>query len=142
MGLGDSLGVSAQVFYSSAGKPLIVSLERQSPGISCEFVIATSGEGARSSRSQSPSVQTILSARIREDSLAQRARQRSVQEEQGRGEDEEMGVGWSGSGQMSPARTTRSGLEEDFYGDPRGMDGEEEEIPPTQQERYQGIFDL
>jgi hypothetical protein len=140
MALGDSLGVSAQVFYSSAGKPLIVSLERQRPGISCEFVIATSGEGGRSSRSQSPSVQTRLSARIREDSLAQRARQMSVQEEQGRG-DEEMGVGWSGSGQMSPARTTRSGLEEDLYGDPRGMDGEEE-IPPTQQERYQGIFDL
>lgn len=141
MTLGDSLGVSAQVCYSSAGKPLIVSLERQSPGISCEFVIATSGEGGRSSRSQSPSVQTILSARIREDSLAQRARQMSVQEEQGRGEDEEIGVGWSGSGQMSPARTT-SRLEEDLYGDPRGMDGEEEEIPPTQQERYQGIFDL
>lgn len=137
MALGDSLGVAARVFYSSPGKPFIVALERESPGISCEFVIATSGEAGRS---QSPSVQTRLSAQIRQPSLPQQSRQPSVQQDERRG-DEEVGVGWNASGQMSPARTTSNGLEVDLYGDQMVMDGEEE-IPPTQQERYQGIFDF
>ena len=138
MALGDSLGVEARVFYSSAGKPFIVALERERPGISCEFVIATSGEAGES---QSPSVQTRLSAQIRQPSLPQQqSRQQSVQEDERRG-DEEVGVGWSASGQMSPARTTSNHLEVDLFGDQMVMDGDEE-IPPTQQERYQGIFDF
>ena len=136
MALGDSLGVEARVFYSSAGKPFIVALERERPGISCEFVIATSGEAGGS---QPPSVQTRLSAQIRQPSLPQQqSRQQSVQEDERR---VEVGVGWSASGQMSPARTTSNDLEVGLFGDQMVMDGDEE-IPPTQQERYQGIFDF
>jgi len=63
---------------------------------------------------------------------------------------DEGAVGWGDDRQMSPARTARSGLpaeeeEEDLYGDQgQGMqmdEEEEEEVPPTQQERYYGIFD-
>lgn len=55
------------------------------------------------------------------------------------------GVGWGDDGQMSPARTARSAFavqeEEDLYGDQGMQMDEEEEVPPTQQERYYGIFD-
>lgn len=52
------------------------------------------------------------------------------------------GVGWGMERGMSPARTTRTrDEEEDLYGEPMQVEEEEEEVPPTQQERYQGIFD-
>jgi hypothetical protein len=136
--LGDSLGVSAHAFYSTARKPFIIALQRENPGISCEFVIATSGEAGAS---QSPSVQTRLSAQIRQPSLQQQTPRNPVQEDETRVEEEEIAVRWSASRQMSPARTAGNGLEEDLYGDQMTMD-EEEEILPTQQERYQGIFDV
>ena len=50
---------------------------------------------------------------------------------------DEDGVGWGMDGGMSPARTTMA-TDEDLYGEPML---EDEEVPPTQQERYQGIFD-
>jgi hypothetical protein len=50
---------------------------------------------------------------------------------------DEDGVGWGMDGGMSPTRTTMRD-EEDLYGEPTQ---EDEEVPPTQQERYQGIFD-
>jgi hypothetical protein len=44
-------------------------------------------------------------------------------------------------GEMSPARTTRT-EDNEISGEPMQLEEEEEEeIPPTQQERYQGIFD-
>jgi hypothetical protein len=53
----------------------------------------------------------------------------------------DISMGWGADGGMTPARTTREEEEEDdLYGDPMQVD-EEEEVPPTQQERYQGIFD-
>jgi hypothetical protein len=55
------------------------------------------------------------------------------------------GVGWGEDRLMSPARTARSvpavEEEEDLYGDQDVQMEEEEEVPPTQQERYHGIFD-
>jgi hypothetical protein len=56
--------------------------------------------------------------------------------------DNDAGLGWGVDRPMSPARTSRTrDEEEDIYGEPMQMDEEEEEIPPTQQERYQGIFE-
>lgn len=106
------------------------------PGIICEFVIAAASEGS----SQSSSVQ------IRSSALSEQpVRQPSTQFEEDPYEDSGFdlaGVGWGRERGMSPARTT--GIrdeegEEDLYGDP--MQGVEDEVPPTQQERYQGIFD-
>ena len=58
------------------------------------------------------------------------------------GAEEDAGVGWGDDGGMSPARTTRTrDEEEDLYGEQMQVD-EEEEVPPTQQERYHGIFDV
>ena len=56
---------------------------------------------------------------------------------------DDTGIGWGDSGGMSPARTTRTREEEDedLYGEPMPVD-DEEEVPPTPQERYHGIFDF
>lgn len=91
-------------------------------GIACEFVIAAAAEvsSAQSSRWNTPQ---------------QSVRYQSEQQEVMVDED---GVGWGMDGGMSPARTTMTRDEEDLYGEPME---EEEEVPPTQQERYQGIFD-
>jgi hypothetical protein len=49
---------------------------------------------------------------------------------------------WDMQKAMSPARSSRMREEEeDIYGEPMQMEEEEEEVPPTQQERYQGIFE-
>ena len=138
-------------FYSTAGKPFLVSLERANPGISCEFVIATSGDGTTSA--QSSGVQTRWSTQIRQPSL-QREESQARQQPSVDISDREMmldqtdgTVSWGQDRQMSPARTGRSvPVEEDLYGEQDVMmmqqqEEEEEEVPPTQQERYHGIFD-
>ena len=91
-------------------------------GIACEFVIAAAAEvsSAQSSRWNTPQ---------------QSVRYQSEQQEVMVDED---GVGWGMDGGMSPARTTMTRDKEDLYGEPME---EDEEVPPTQQERYQGIFD-
>jgi len=56
---------------------------------------------------------------------------------------DDAGIGWGDDGVMSPARSTRTRdeqEEEDLYGEQMQVD--EEEVPPTQQERYQGLFDF
>ena len=57
---------------------------------------------------------------------------------------DDAGIGWGDNGGMSPARTTRTREEEDedLYGEAMPADEEEDEVPPTQQERYHGIFDF
>jgi hypothetical protein len=56
-------------------------------------------------------------------------------------DDDNGSVGWGMTREMSPARTARTRDEsDDLYGEPMRIE-EEEEVPPTQQERYQGIFE-
>jgi hypothetical protein len=57
--------------------------------------------------------------------------------------DNQDGIGWGSERGMSPARTAQTrDQEEDLYRGQMDLDDEEEEVPPTQQERYQGIFDV
>ena len=114
-------------------------------------MIATSGDGGSS---QSSGVQTRWTTQIRQPSLQQQQREdiprRQQQPAAGIPDGGEMavdeGVGWGEDRLMSPARTARSvpaveQEEEDLYGDQDVQMEEEEEVPPTQQERYHGIFD-
>jgi len=79
----------------------------------CEFVIAAAAEvGSTQNTPQRP--------QFEQESMADEDR-----------------VGWGMDGGMSPARTTMT-RDEDLYDEPML---EDEEVPPTQQERYQGIFD-
>ena len=97
----------------------------------CEFIIAAASE-AGSSQSSVPTQWNTT-----------QVRQPSVNIGESMTHDaEDAGVGWGDEGVMSPARTTRGrDEEEDLYGDQMQGD-EEEEVPATQQERYQGIFDF
>ena len=120
--------------YSRPGKPCVVSFGREQQGIICEFIIAAAAEAGSSQASVPTQWNTA------------QVRQPSVQN----GESvtlgaEDAGIGWGDDGGMSPARTTRTRdeqeeEEEDLYGEQMQVD--EEEVPPTQQERYQGIFDF
>ena len=119
--------------YSRPGKPCVVSFGREQQGIICEFIIAAAAEAGSSQASVPPQWNTT------------QARQPSVQngESMTLGADD-AGIGWGDDGVMSPARSTRTRdeqEEEDLYGEQMQVD-EEEEVPPTQQERYQGIFDF
>jgi hypothetical protein len=122
--------VPIEVLYSKPGKPCVVSFGRETPGITCEFIIATAAEPGSAQASGVP---------IQPNS---QTRARSVQrEEDETNNEEDAGVGWGVEGAMSPARTakTRDEEDEDLYGERMGEE-EDEEVPPTQQERYQGIF--
>jgi len=132
MSLAENLGVPVQASYSTPGKPFVISAERDTSGISCEFIIATTSE---SGSTQSSGVTTRWNTQVRQPSVQK--------EERVTVDEEEATVGWGAERGMSPARTsrTRDEEEEDLYGDPMQME-EEEEVPPTQQERYQGIFDI
>lgn len=135
MSLAENLGVPVQAFYSTPGQPFVINLDRKVDGITCEFVIATSAE---SGASQLSGVQTLLDTQIRRPSI-----QRDHQSEERMMVDEDMTMGWGDDRGMSPARSsrTRQNGEEDLFGEPMHLE-EEEEVPPTQQERYQGIFDI
>jgi hypothetical protein len=132
--------VPVNVAYSTPGKPLLINFECDSPGICCEFIIATTSD---SGSAQSSGIQTRWTTQSRQQSV--QSRQPSVQNEERMMMDEEdTGLGWGVERAMSPARTsrTREEEEEDLYGDPMRVEDEEEEVPPTQQERYQGIFEI
>lgn len=70
--------------------------------------------------------------------------QRDQQSEERMVVDEEAAMGWGDDRGMSPARSSRirQNGDEDLYGESMHLEEEEEEVPPTQQERYQGIFDI
>ena len=125
-----------EVLYSKPGKPCCVTFDRETLGIACEFIIAVASEGL----SQSPSVQMLSNT-----PAGQQMRQPSAQSEEQDYDNgfDEAGVGWGMEMGMSPARTTevrKGDGDDDLYDEPM-QEVEEEEVPPTQQERYQGIFD-
>ena len=124
-----------QAFYSTPGQPFLISLDRVAEGISCEFILSTIPDAGAS---QSSGMQTLWNTQIRQPSM-----QRDQQTNDRMVVDEEATVGWGDERGMSPARTsrTRQDEEEDLYGDTMQME-EDEEVPPTQQERYQGIFNI
>jgi hypothetical protein len=113
-------------------------MARADQGISCEFIVATASD----SRSRDNSVLTKWShtSSVRGTTPASRGITPT------RGES----VGWGEMGGMSPAREAKMSVleEEDIYRDEESGFGdvmevdEGEEVPPTQQERYQGIFDM
>jgi hypothetical protein len=117
--------------YSRPGKPFIISFGREPAGIICEFIIAAATEAGSS---HSSNIETRWEMQTRQSSVQ---REKNTTESGGDG-----AVGWGVERGMSPARTmrTRDEEEEDLYGEPMHLD-DEEEVPPTQQERYQGIFD-
>ena len=132
MSLAENLGVSVRVLYSIPGKPCGVIFERDSLGISCEFVIAAAAE-----------ISSTESSGVRSPSFPQMP---SIDTQDRKEDAQPAGVTWGGERQISPAQSIRPPQTEDeeeggFVGDGLQMDyDEEEEIPPTQQERYQGIF--
>lgn len=124
------MGVPIHVLYSKPGKPCVVSFGQEAHGIICEFIIAAAADAGSM---QSSPVQIQGSAQTRHTSICP---EQDMMEDGNDG-----GVGWGMEGHMSPARTTRPRDEEDegLYGGQMQLD--EEEVPPTQQERFQGIFD-
>lgn len=125
------------VSYSRPGKPCVVTFERESQGIECEFVMATITEIGSRETSTVPT---------RAGSQVQPPRSREVSmvidghgDGHGNGQEDEMG--WGAGGTMSPARSPERYDDEDIYGEPMQEDVQEE-VPPTQQERYQGLFDI
>jgi hypothetical protein len=132
--LAENLGVPVQARYSTPGQPFVINLDRKGEGITCEFIIATTAE---SGTTQSSGVQTLWNTQIRHPSM-----QREHEGEERMMVEEEATIGWGNDRDMSPARTSRVPQdEEDLYGESMHLD-EDEEVPPTQQERYQGIFDI
>jgi hypothetical protein len=131
--LAENLGVPIHVLYSKPGKPCIVSFSREDLGVACEFVIAAAAE---LNSTQSSSVETRWSnARSRQTSARATEEPMAV--------DNQDGIGWGSERGMSPARTARTREEdEDLYRGQMHLEEEEEEVPPTQQERYHGIFDV
>lgn len=132
--LAENLGVPIHVLYSKPGKPCIVSFAREDLGVTCEFVIAAAAE---LNSTQSSSIDTRWSnARSRQMSARATEEPMAV--------DNQDGIGWGSERAMSPARTARTRQEEeDLYGEQMHLEpDQEEEVPPTQQERYQGIFDI
>ena len=135
--------------YSNPGKPLVIAVDKEQSGISCEFIIATMSD---SGSSESSSVPTRWNTQSRQTSVQ---RQSSVQtkpsaqtqnsahrEDSMAVDDEDGNVSWGVEREMSPARSSRPREEEeDLYGEPMQTEEDDEEIPPTQQERYQGIFE-
>ena len=124
MSLGESLNVPIHIMYSTPGQPFLVSMVRESPGISCEFVIATMSDSAASESS----VPTRLSSQSQPP---------PVHEQPEMVEDVGGSLGWGEQEGMSPAK----GVDDDVYGEQMIMDDGEDEVPPTQQETYHGIFD-
>jgi hypothetical protein len=121
------------VLYSKPGKPCIVSFAREDLGVTCEFVIAAAAE---LNSTESSSVETRWS-----NSRLQQTSARATEEPMAVDNDE--GIAWGVERGMSPARTAYTrGEEEDLYGAQMQLIEEEEQVPPTQQERYQGIFDI
>jgi len=111
----------------------VITFERESQGIECEFVMATITEVGSRETSTVPT---------RAGSQVQPARSREVSiviDGHGNGQEDE--IGWGAGGTMSPARSPDRYDDEDIYGEPMQEDMEEE-VPPTQQERYQGLFDI
>jgi hypothetical protein len=131
--------------YSSPGKPFIISVEKETPGISCEFIIATMSDGGSTDSSSVPTRWNTQprQASVQRQSSAQREQsvlgQTPAQREEPMVLDTVADVRWGLDREVSPARGT---IEEegDLYGEPIQME-DDEEIPPTQQDRYQGIFD-
>ena len=134
--------------YSNPGKPFIISVDKEPSGIRCEFLIATVSDGGPSVTSSIP---TKWNTQSRQGSIARQAsvqreqsiqKQAPVQREEPMMVDNDSNIGWGVDREMSPARSAKPiEDEEDIYGEPMQMDQDDEEIPPTQQERYQGIFE-
>ena len=121
--------------YSRPGKPCIVSFAREDLGVVCEFVIAAATE-LNSTQSSSLDARSTNNAQSRQ--ISTRATEEPMMV------DNQDAIGWGSERAISPARTsrTREEDEEDLYGEQMHLEEEEEEVPPTQQERYQGIFDI
>jgi len=121
--------------YSRPGKPCIVSFAREDLGVVCEFVIAAATE---LNSTQSSSLDTRLTNNAQSRQISTRATEEPMMV------DNQDAIGWGSERAISPARTsrTREEDEEDLYGEQMHLEEEEEEVPPTQQERYQGIFDI
>jgi len=128
--------------YSKPGKPCIVSFAREDLGVVCEFVIAAATE-LNSTQSSSLDTRLTNNAQSRQTS-AHATEEAMMVDDQEMMVDNQDGIGWGSERAISPARTShaREEDEEDLYGEQIHREEEEEEVPPTQQERYQGIFDV
>jgi hypothetical protein len=132
--------------YSTPGKPFVISVDKESSGISCEFIIATISDGGTTESSSIPtrwnghSRQSSIQRQFSVPSGSSLQKGTPVREEQ-MTMDNDSQIGWGIDREMSPARTSRPlEDEEDLYGEIMHVDQADEEIPPTQQVRYQGIF--